>query len=79
MMPHAYMIFTIPYISIKYFRGNSLHLTTTSGRVCFTQKSAIEINDKMFALAKFTGTQLFSLSIITYLNPTLIFNELSAM
>jgi hypothetical protein len=49
------------------------------GGCVLLKTSAIEINDKMFALAKFTGTQVFSLGIITYLKPTLIFNELSAM
>jgi hypothetical protein len=73
MMPHASAIFTVPYISIKPFRGNNLHLNATSGQVCFTQTSAIEMNDKMLSLAKFTCSQVFSIGIITYLCPTVIF------
>jgi len=35
--------------------------------------SAIEMNDKMLSLAKFTCCQVFSVGFITYLCPTVIF------
>lgn len=77
MMPHASVIFAVPYTSIKCFRGNNLHLNTTSGQVCFTQTSTIEMNDKMLSLAKFTCSQVLSIAIITYLCPTVIFMKSS--
>jgi len=50
MTRHASVIFTVSYTSIKCFRGNNLQLNTTSGQVCFTQTSVIEMNDKRYRL-----------------------------